>query len=161
MRIRELESGDLGALTEFIHDVYNEYPSAMWFEKEPSDEEIGRVFYNKMRGVGLGMLVDMVVDDMGTIAGECEITRVAHERGVVGILVRGSYRHRRMGSRILDAAVNGACSIGMRRFDAEVAQENEGAIKFFMVNGFAPCGYRDIVKGGKEQRFVVMQLEKA
>ena len=158
MIVRELGADDLGALSGFIIDVYNEYPQAMWFESEPSAGEIERVFYGKINGVGSRALVDVVAEDNGTIAGECEIARVAYDSGVIGIIVRHGYRGKGLGSSMLDRALELAYGIGMRRFSAEVMEGNGDALKFFISRGFRPEGQRRVERNGIMQRFVVVRM---
>lgn len=160
MIVRELGVDDLAALSEFIIDVYNEYPQAMWFESEPSAEEMERVFYSKIKGVGSRALVDVVTEDNGTIAGECEVARVAYDSGVVGIIVRHGYRRKGLGSSMLDRALGLAYGIGMRRLSAEVMEGNSDALKFFISRGFRPEGQRRVERNGIVQRFVVVRLTR-
>lgn len=157
MRIRQLDHGDMEALVEFIVDAYNDYPLATWFEKEPSKEDLEAIFYNKMRSIGSRSLIDVVAEDNGTIAGECEIARIDHDRGIIGILVRHGYRNRNLGSAMLSKAMSSAVDIGMTKFTAEVAEENKDAMKFFLSNGFSPIGYRSIEKDKKPQNIVLLQ----
>ena len=159
MGMRGLEERDLPALADFIIEVYNDYPSALWFGKRPSDEEIGRVFSNKMRGIGMGMLIDIVAEEGGSIVGECEVARIAHGHGVVGILTRRNYRGKGLGAKMLETAIGMASEIGMRRFSAEVVESNKGALKFFVGRGFRPTGYRYLDRGGwGPERYVTMEM---
>ncbi len=159
MKIRVLGNGDLPALSEFIIDAYKDYPLATWFELEPSPGEIERIFYNKLRGIGSRTLVDVVTEGNDAIAGECEVVKVGHDRGIVGIMVRKEYRGKHMGSDMLMLALEGAKEIGMARFTAEVAEENLDALRFFINNGFVPAERRNIEKGKKSSRVVVMHRE--
>lgn len=159
MRIRPLNDGDIEALLEFVIGAYQEYPMAMWFAKSPSGGEVERVFYNKMRGIESRSVVDTVCEDSGGIVGECEIVRVAHDSGVMGIVVRKKYRGRHIGSKLLEAATNDAAGIGMARFTAEVMEGNRDAFKFFIDNGFAPLGTRDEERGGRPVRLAVLQRD--
>lgn len=147
MRIRSLNDGDLEALSDFIMDAYKEYPMAMWFAKEPSRREVERIFYNKMCGIELRSVVDTVCEEDGKIVGECEIVRVVHDTGVVGVVVRKNYAGRHMGSSLLDAAMKDAASIGITRFTAEVMETNGDAIRFFIDNGFSSLGEEDGKRG--------------
>lgn len=159
MIVRELSDSDLAALSDFIIEAYNDYPLATWFTQEPSPGEIERMFYNKIRGIASGTLVDVVAEDKGTIAGECEIARTGHDSGVVGILVRHGYRNMDVGARMLRAAMDRASGMGMARLVAEVMEANGRAARFFARNGFVPIGYRDIDMGGAPSRLVVLQLQ--
>ncbi len=158
MIVRELGADDLARLLEFVIDAYNEYPQAMWFDTEPSAEEIERVFYSKMKGIASGALVDIVADDKGTLIGECEIARIAHDSGVIGIIVRHGYRGKGIGTRLLKEAMGLAGGIGMRKFSAEIDEGNKKALKFFVANGFAPEGYRDVKRNNGMRRVVVVKL---
>ena len=157
MRVRALEHTDIAALTEFIIDAYHDYPLATWFVNEPTREDIETVFYNKMRGIGTRSLVDIVTDDNGTIAGECEIARIDFDRGVIGILVRHGYRGQNLGSAMLTQAMSDAADIGITKFIAEVTEENNDAVTFFSSNGFVPIGYRNMERKGKLQNIVMLQ----
>ena len=157
MRVRGLEHGDLATLSEFIIDAYHDYPLATWFEEEPSVGQVEKIFYNKLRGVGTGNLVDVVTDDNGTIAGECEIVKISYDSGVIGIVVRHGYRKRNLGSDMLREAMEGAVGIGITKFTAEVAEENQDALKFFLRNRFMPIGYRNIEKSGRSMKLIILQ----
>ncbi|MHB1830134.1 MAG: GNAT family N-acetyltransferase [Candidatus Micrarchaeaceae archaeon] len=159
MEVRVLDSVDLPALSEFIIETYNDYPLATWFEQEPSPGEIERVFYNKLGGIGSRTLIDIVIADNGTIAGECEVVKIDHDKGVVGIMVRKGYRSRHMGRDMLKLALDGAKGIGISKFTAEVAEENPGALRFFINNGFIPAGHRDIERGKEDHRLVILHCE--
>lgn len=156
MKIRELDNSDMDAITEFIIDAYNDYPLAMWFESEPGKDELERLFYNKMRGISSRALVDVVVDDNGTIAGECEIARTGFDSGVIGIIVRHGYRGQSVGSGLLQRAIDDAVSIGITKFTAEIAEGNNDALTFFVSQGFTPVGFRGIERSGKEQKMLVL-----
>ncbi len=159
MEIRQLDGSDLDALAEFIVGAYREYPIATWFSSEPGRGEIEGIFYNKIKGIGLRTVVDIVCEDGGAIVGECEIVRIANNAGVVGIMVRRGQAGRHIGSRILDSAIKNAGDIGMTEFRAEVDRENKDAVKFFIDRGFSPEGYEDIEqKGGRKRSAAVLKL---
>jgi len=157
MKVRQLEQGDLASLSEFIIDAYNDYPLATWFKEEPDSGQIERIFYNKMRGIGSRELIDIVTEDRGTIAGECEIAKIDFDRGVIGILVRHGYRKRSIGSGMLRLAMESAVDVGISKFIAEVADENKEAIKFFMNHSFIPIGYRDIERQEATHKIMILQ----
>lgn len=157
MKVRELNNGDLAALSEFIIEAYHDYPLATWFDEEPSPGQIERIFYNKLRSVGSRALVDVVTEDNGTIAGECEVAKIGFDSGVIGILVRHGYRRKNLGSDMLREAIDVAVDIGITKFSAEVDERNADALKFFVRNRFIPIGYRKIEKGGTEHKIVILQ----
>lgn len=157
MKIRELNHGDLKALSEFVVDAYHDYPLATWFDEEPLPSQIERIFYNKLSSMGARKLVDMVTEDNGTIAGECEIAKIDFDTGIIGILVRHGYRNKNIGSGMLSEAIEHAVDIGMIKFSAEVDEQNLEALKFFVSNRFVPIGYRDMERGGKSHKIVILQ----
>ncbi len=157
MQVRELNHRDLRSLVEFIVDAYYDYPMATWFDKEPTPEQIEGIFYNKLHGIASRNLIDVVTEDGGSISAECEIARTSFDSGVVGILVRHGYRGKRIGSEMLEKAIDDAAKIGMVRFAAEVDEKNAGALKFFARNKFTPIGYRDARRAGEMHRIVILQ----
>lgn len=157
LKIRELDMGDLDMLSRFIMDAYNDFPLAMWFETKPSQSEIERIFYNKIRSAGLRNLVDIISEDNNVITGECEIAKAGFDLGVIGVIVRKGYRGYNIGSSMLSKAMDNAVDIGITRFMAEVREENKEGLKFFIGNGFAPVGYRDTEGTSGKIRIVVLQ----
>ncbi len=157
MKVRELDHGDLAALSEFIIDAYNDYPLATWFDEEPTSGQVEQIFYNKIRSIGSRDLVDVVTEDNGTIAGECEVAKIGFDSGVMGILVRHGYRRKSIGSDMLREAIDEAVDIGITKFSAEVDEQNADALKFFLRNRFTPIGYRNVERGGRMHRIVILQ----
>ncbi len=157
MKVRELNHGDLAALSEFIVDAYHDYPLATWFDEEPSPSQVERIFYNKLNSMEARKLVDIVTEDRGTIVGECEIAKIDFDSGVIGILVRHGYRSKTLGSSMLNEAIERAVDIGMTKFSAEVDEQNAEALKFFVRNRFTPIGYRDMERGGEVHKIVILQ----
>ncbi len=157
MKIRALGEGDLHALSEFILDAYHDYPLAMWFKEEPTQSQLESIFYNKIKSMGSRDLIDIVTEENGTIAGECEIAKIDFGSGIIGILVRHGYRSKSIGSEMMRMAIDDAVDIGITKFTAEVAQENADALKFFLRNGFVPIGYRKIESGDALRTVAVLQ----
>lgn len=145
-------------LSVFIIGAYKECPLATWFSSEPERGEIERILYSKIKGMVSRSVVDFVCCDSGSIVGECEIVRMAHNAGVVGIMVRREYAGRHIGSRMLDAAIDYARRIGMSEFTAEVMDGNAGAVKFFINRGFSPEGHIDTERGGKKHVAAVLRM---
>jgi len=157
MKIRELVQSDMRALCEFIADSYDDYPMAMWFEVKPPKENIERIFYNKIKGISSRLLADFVAEEGGMILGECEVIRTYGEFGVVGIMIRKECGRKRVGSKLLESAIGAAEGIGILRISAEVMEENEPALRFFIVNGFAPVSSRPVDKKGTKHNMVVLE----
>jgi ribosomal protein S18 acetylase RimI-like enzyme len=157
MKIRPLDHGDLERLSEFVSEAYRDYPLATWFESAPTAGQIESIFYSKLRSVGSRELVDIVTEDNGTIAGECEVAKIGFDTGVIGILVRSRYRSKNVGSDMLREAVDDAVDIGITKFTAEVDEANTDALRFFAKNGFLPIGYRNVEIGGGGRRIVILQ----
>lgn len=157
MRIRELTNGDLRQLSKFMISTYYDYPLATWFENEPTMQQIEEIFRKKLSGIASRNLVDLVTDDNGTIAAECEIAKADFDMGMVGILVERGYRGRSVGGELLVKAMEEAVRMGMTRFTAEVDEENADAMKFFSGLRFVPIGYRDVDHKGKARRIAILQ----
>ena len=157
MKVRELNHADLPALSEFIIGAYNDYPLATWFDEEPTASQVERIFYNKISSVRLRALIDVVTEDNGIIAGECEVAKIGFDNGVIGILVRHGYRRKNIGSDMLREAIDDAVDIGITKFSAEVDEQNADALKFFLRNRFTPIGYRNVERAGKTHRIVILQ----
>ncbi len=137
--------------------AYYDYPLATWFEEEPTVQQIEEIFERKLHGMASRSLVDLVTEDNGIIAAECEIARADFDMGVVGILVERGYRGRNIGGELLVKAMEEAVKMGMTRFTAEVDEENADAMKFFSGLRFTPVGYRDIEHGGQVRRIAILQ----
>ena len=137
--------------------AYYDYPLATWFEDEPTVQQIEEIFEGKLRAIASHRLVDLITDDNGIIAAECEIARADFDMGVVGILVERGYRGRNIGGELLVKAMEEAVRIGMTRFAAEVDEENADAMKFFSGLRFTPVGYRDIEHRGESKRIAILQ----
>ncbi len=157
MKIRQLEDGDMDALLRFISDSYDDYPVFMWFNSKPPKENMERIFYNKIKGLGSRLLADFVAEEGGVILGECEIVRTYGECGVVGIMIRKEFGRKRLGTKLLDSAIESAKEIGILRISAEVMAENEPALRFFIVNGFRPVGSRAIERKGKQHNMAILE----
>jgi ribosomal protein S18 acetylase RimI-like enzyme len=156
MKVRELNRGDLALLSEFVKEAYRDYPLATWFDEEPSAGQMESIFSSKLRSIESRALVDVVTEDNGRIAGECEVARIGSDSGVIGILVRHGYRGRSVGSEMLTEAIDDAVDMGVTKFSAEVDERNADALRFFADNGFVPGGYRNIERGGKTHRIVIL-----
>ncbi len=157
MEIRPLSHDDMDRLSDFIIDAYESFPQAMWFGSKPSRESLERIFYNKMRGIAERMVSDFVALQGGLVLGECEIVKTGWDSGIVGMVVRKEFLRTRIGTKLLDAASSYAEEIGMRKLRVEVSSDNEGAIKFFIVNGFAPIRKMKMDKEGIERTVVVLE----
>ncbi len=157
MEIRPLSHDDIDRLSDFIIDAYGSFPHAMWFGSKPSRESLERMFYNKMRGIGERMISDFVASQGELVLGECEIVKTDWDSGIVGMVVRKEFLRTRIGTKLLDAASSYAEEIGMYRLRAEVSSNNEGAIKFFIVNSFAPIRKMRMDKEGVGRTVVVLE----
>lgn len=157
MHVRELNRGDIRSFSRFIISTYYDYPLATWFENEPSMQQIDEIFERKLRAVASRNLIDLVTEDNGVIAAECEIAKADFDTGIVGILVEKGYRGRSVGGALLVKAMEEATRIGMTRFSAEVDEENAEAMKFFSGMRFIPVGYKDIMHKGRTRKIAVLQ----
>ena len=140
LMVRDLEKCDQESLSGFIGDIYKEYPSAMWFEAEPTPEALSRLFLQKLSGMLKKDVADMVaVQDkpFGMIVGEVEIVRLAGPVGYVGIIIRKEHRGKGLGSVLLEHASKKAILLGITRLRAEVASGNNAAQEFFKSRGFS------------------------
>ncbi len=139
LRIRSLEKGDQEGLSSFITDIYREYPSAMWFETEPTQETLSELFQNKLNGMREKRVVDMIAVQPGEreqIVGEVEVVHLTGPVGSVGIIIRKEHRNKGLGSELLEHALENAVSLGITELHAEVAEKNAGAQEFFKNRGF-------------------------
>ena len=157
LRIRELAHDDLKRLSKFMISAYYDYPLATWFEEEPTAQQIGEIFERKLHGIASHRLIDLVTDDNGVIAAECEVVKAEFDMGIVGVLVERGYRGRSVGGELLVKAMEEAVRIGMTRFTAEVDEENADAMKFFSGLRFVPIGYRDVEHKGIGRRIAILQ----
>lgn len=157
MEIRALQQGDMDALSSFILDSYDNYPSSMWFNSKPQKENVERIFYNKINGLASRLLADFVAVQSGIIVGECEIVRVHGELGVVGMVVRKELSRKKVGTKLLDRTIQAAKEIGIFKINAEVSEKNEPALRFFIVNGFTPISSRQIEKQAEKLNIVILE----
>ncbi len=158
LKIRNLEEGDFKALSEFILEIYREYPASMWFEREPTPESLERLFQQKLQGMAEKRVVDVVVDD-GSIIGEAEIAKVAGPIGYVGIIIRKEHRGRGLGAHLLERAYAQASLNGITELRAEVAEGNSAALRLFEKQGFEFASIEDskIIHDGKNRKIRLLR----
>ncbi|MDE1861098.1 MAG: GNAT family N-acetyltransferase [Candidatus Micrarchaeota archaeon] len=138
--IGRLSPGDSSAFSDFITELYLEYPMAMNFTKEPERGELDDLLGGKIKGMQAGIVVDLVARRSGEIVGECEIVKRWEGNAVVGIIVRKDYRAKGVGAELLERSLQLARTIGIRELTAEVDSANVQAISFFRRMGFSDEG---------------------
>lgn len=159
MEFRELVEGDFSELFKLVQTVYIKNPNAMWFSKLPTEEDFKATFVRKMANVKDKIAVDLVAVECEKIAGECEILREDGYAGRVGIIVRSGYRELGLGHMLLSESSALAGSLGIRCINAEVSEDNKGAISFFLREGFSVhwVGSKSIEREGIQHRIIVLK----
>ena len=75
-----------------------------------------------------------------TVVGWCDVVRHPHtgfaHTGQLGMGVVAGYRRRGIGRRLVQAALDGATEIGLRRVELEVFRSNVGAVRLYDAFGF-------------------------
>lgn len=136
MEIRSLRGSDLKELSYLILTIYDEYPMALKFSQRPSDGELASLLDGKLEGMKSGTVIDLVATEGGRVIGECEVVRIGTGDAIVGVLVLRGQRRKGLGSTLMQEAMAIAKSMGIKRFVAEVRDENRPALSFFTNNGF-------------------------
>ena len=159
IEVRDLKPGDLDALSEFIIQIYAEYPTAMWFESRPTSSDIRMLFKYKLMGMADGKVVDIVAVSDGAILGECEIAEITNDTGYLGVIVKKEAQREGIATMLMECAYGQARHIGLKRIIAEVVAENDGARRLFSKNNYAlAAGEERLVSiGGKEHELLVFE----
>ena len=131
-----MEKKDFKGLFSLVLAIYDEIPESLNFKSRPDAELFSLVFANKISALEADAAVDLVAEDDGLIAGNCEIVRIGDDSGVLGIVVGKRHRRTGIGSAMLKKACADAASIGMRRIIAEISPGNKTAVKFLEANGW-------------------------
>lgn len=132
---RGLAAKDLKGLFKLANDVASDSPEAMTVDV--SDEAaFMNIFTKKLSGMDSGNLIDLVAESRGCIIGECEAV-IDGDNSIIGILLDKRHRRSGIGSELLGAIMPKLQKTGVRNLIAEVADENRGAIRFFVRNGFS------------------------
>jgi ribosomal-protein-alanine N-acetyltransferase len=93
----------------------------------------------QLQAAGARVWVD--VED-GEVAGAVASREVAGEAEILNLAVGALWRRRGIGRRLMQTAVEGAISRGVRRVFLEVRESNGGARAFYSGLGFAQQGRR-------------------
>lgn len=140
MEIRNLEKADFSSVFRLVKGVYEEVPISMWFKEAPDEDTFRNIFDQKISGVELGEIVDLVAIDNDSLIAECEIVSRGEGLGVVGLLVSRDYRKKGIGGSLLGESIRRAKEMEMKRLYAEVSMENKAAIEFLEEWGFRQAG---------------------
>jgi len=155
VKIRKLSYRDFEGIYSLTSKIYDENPSATWFFRRPSREEIEALVGYKLTKIKDKEAVDYVAIYKDRVVGECEIIKDSNNNGWLGIIIKKGFRNKGLGKRLLRMAVAGAREIGIESIFAEVAYENR-AIGFFKKNGFEVRGIENREKG----KIVLLELVK-
>ncbi|MDE1847217.1 MAG: GNAT family N-acetyltransferase [Candidatus Micrarchaeota archaeon] len=160
MEIRDLVPEDRDGVGRLIREVYRESSLAMWYEKEPTEQELDKLFGIKMAAIGVGGAVDIVAVDEGRIVGECEVVSMG-SYGKIGILIEKAQRRGGLGGKMLARAFERCPKLGIGRVVAEVAEANKEAIMFFKKHGFEETGISEdsINRHGRDYKVAYLQRE--
>lgn len=160
MEIRGILAADREQLCKLILDVYRDSVLAMWFEREPGQEELNELFAYKLKAMRDKMAVDLVAIESGRVIGECEIM-IKDGTCSVGVIVDKQSRSRGIGTKLLSDALGVARSMGVGSAVAEIADSNFGAQSFFRKNGFVEKGIasRTIKRQGKTHRVLYFERD--
>jgi RimJ/RimL family protein N-acetyltransferase len=87
-----------------------------------------------------------VAEESGQIVGRLSVARDQHPASFhvadLGLMVAASHRRKRIGSRLLEAAVEWARGVGIQKLELHVFPHNEAAIQLYERFGFVREGYR-------------------
>ena len=165
LKVRNLEESDLKSLSDFIIEIYKEYPNAMWFDSEPTKEMLSRLFSLKLAGMQESNVIDMVaVEDSKShvsILGEVEVARVAGPAGYIGIIIGKGHRRKGLGAMLMGKAYNEAIALGITELKAEVAKENIPAQHFFIKEQFKLFKVDDAELNKKTNKKKMLLFEKS
>ena len=106
-----------------------------------------------------------VAEAEGRIVGRLSLARDRHPASShvadLGLMVAASYRRRGIGSALLEAAVEWAREIGVRKLELHVFPHNEPAIRLYEGFGFEREGYRraHYRRGGEYVDAILMAYE--
>ncbi len=150
MEFIEPREEHIASLITLVKGVYLDKPDAMWYDHEPDEEELAKMFREKLALVRAWQAADAIAIEAGEVAGECEIIKESDGIGVVGIIVRKEFRSRGIGKELLLFAEKMAVSIGISTLRADVSASNKRAVEFFKRMGFRTVPAAAQPAGGRE-----------
>ncbi len=142
IRIMRMTDDHIGSFRECLDSVARERAYLVFTEAPPM--EAVESFVRDARECGSAQCV--AVDDEGRVAGWCDIIPLKTEgfRHVarLGIGVRAADRGKGLGSRLMEAALAEAVSLGMERVELGVFASNTRAAALYRRFGFRVEGVR-------------------
>jgi ribosomal-protein-alanine N-acetyltransferase len=125
-QIRAAQLADVAELAQLEPRCFSDPWSAMGFREMLSAPYILGLVAEKKSGI-IGYLIARVVEDEGEI---------------LNIAVAPESRRKGIGARLLESALDGLKSRGVRSVFLEVRVSNQAAINLYLAKGFRPVGQR-------------------
>ena len=142
--IRRAEPGDAAALVALGNEVGSE-PEG-WLISANGWRNVGeeRRYLRALKRFPHAAV--FVAEESGRIVGRLSLSRDQHPASYhvadLGLMVAATHRRRRIGWRLLEAAVEWARGAGVRKLELHTFPHNEAAIALYESFGFVREGYR-------------------